>query len=205
MVEIIPYGNFKGMGKPKKKKQIILCHTSREVGEYLTSLKFRDNGKYDKIPNYVISREGKILELLNPKYNTNFLGEKINDRDCVSITLENLGWLNKKPLSISYLNWLGNIYNQEVYEKKWRDYNFWQPYTEIQIKMCAHLCIKLCEDLSIQKKFVGHNVKVDGIELFNGITTRSNYHQRYTDLSPAFDFESFKKELDYEQLHEREI
>jgi len=62
----------------------------------------------------------------------------------------------------------------------------------------------LCKDLEIPNKFVGHNVKVDGIELFQGVTTRSNYHQRYTDVSPAFDFDTFKKELENEQLHERE-
>ena len=53
MFERISYGDFKATGKQKKKKQIILCHTSREIGEYLTSLKFRVNGSYDKIPNYV--------------------------------------------------------------------------------------------------------------------------------------------------------
>jgi len=40
MLNIEKYGNFKTTGKQKKKKQIILCHTSREVEEYLTSLKF---------------------------------------------------------------------------------------------------------------------------------------------------------------------
>jgi hypothetical protein len=205
MVDIIKYGNFKGFGKPKKKRQIILCHTSREVGEYLTSLKFRCNGKYKKIPNYVISQEGVIYELLNPKYSLEFFSENSMKTSGISIVLENLGWLNKKPLSSFYLNWFGNIYKQEVYEKKWRDYNFWQPYTNEQIIKTAQLCKMLCKDLEIPNKFVGHNVKVDGIELFQGVTTRSNYHQRYTDVSPAFDFDTFKKELENEQLYEREI
>jgi hypothetical protein len=50
MLNIEKYGNFKTTGKQKKKKQIILCHTSREVEEYLASLKFRYNSTYDKIP-----------------------------------------------------------------------------------------------------------------------------------------------------------
>jgi hypothetical protein len=53
MLNIENYGNFKTTGKQKKKKQIILCHTSREVKEYLTSLKVRYNSKYDKIPKMV--------------------------------------------------------------------------------------------------------------------------------------------------------
>ena len=40
MFEIIEYGDFMPSGKQKKKKQIILSHTSREVGEYLSSIKF---------------------------------------------------------------------------------------------------------------------------------------------------------------------
>jgi N-acetyl-anhydromuramyl-L-alanine amidase AmpD len=205
MVDIIPYGNFKDLGKTKKKKQIILCHTSREVGEYLTSLKFRNNGRYFKIPHYVIAQDGKIFKLLNDKSFTKFFGTPSIDKDSIFVSLENLGWLNKKPLSSAYLNWLGNIYKQEVYEKKWRDYSFWHPYTTEQFTSTVQLCKKLCEDLSIPKKFVGHNVKVDGVELFNGIATKSNYHHRYTDLSPAFSFENFKKEIEYEQLHQREI
>lgn len=198
MVDITLYGKFKNFIKSKKKNKIILCHTSREVNEYLTSLKFRDNGNYKKIPHYVIGQDGKIFKLLNDKCKTDFFGISDIDKESIFISLENLGWLNKKPLSSVYLNWLGNIYKQEVYEKKWRDYSFWHPYTDEQINSTAQLCRKLCEEMLIPKKFVGHNVKVDGVELFNGISTRSNYHQRYTDLSPAFNFENFKKELHYE-------
>ena len=64
MLNIVTYGNFKGTGKQKRKKQIILCHTSREVEEYLASLKFRYYTKYDKIPNYVVTRKGEVLQLL---------------------------------------------------------------------------------------------------------------------------------------------
>jgi hypothetical protein len=56
MVDIIKYGNFKPLGKQKKKHQIILSHTSRNVENYLQSLKFRYNGKNPKIPNYVITK-----------------------------------------------------------------------------------------------------------------------------------------------------
>ena len=53
MIDVVKYGEFKPTGKQKKKKQIILSHTSRDVKNYLMSLKYRYNGKYDKIPNYV--------------------------------------------------------------------------------------------------------------------------------------------------------
>ena len=67
MNKIIKYGNLKDSGENKNKTQIILTHTSRDINQYLMSLKYRFNGKYDKIPNYVIDKEGRILETLNPK------------------------------------------------------------------------------------------------------------------------------------------
>ena len=99
MLNIEKYGNFKTTGKQKKKKQIILCHTSREVEEYLTSLKVRYNSKYDKIPNYLITKNGKILQLLPDEGYTNFFSENDINRNSIIVCLENLGWLEKKPLT----------------------------------------------------------------------------------------------------------
>jgi hypothetical protein len=47
---------------------------------------------------------------------------------------------------------------------------------------------------------VGHNVKIDGIVNFYGITTRSNYNEYWTDLSPSFDFKKLKKYIDEENV-----
>ena len=200
MVNFEKYGNFKSVDKYKKKTQIILCHTSREVEEYLASLKFRYNTKYDKIPNYVITREGKILQLLSDQGYGNFFDDHITNKLSIFVMLENLGWLEKKPLSNHYINWKGSIYNEQVYEKKWRDFYFWQPYTPQQIKMTAELCKHLTETLQIEKTCVGHNTKVDGIENFEGICSRSNYDTNYTDLNPSFNFETFIKFLENEQF-----
>jgi N-acetyl-anhydromuramyl-L-alanine amidase AmpD len=200
MVNFEKYGNFKSVDKYKKKTQIILCHTSREVEEYLASLKFRYNSKYDKIPNYVITREGKVLQLLSDQGYGNFFDDHITNKLSIFVMLENLGWLEKKPLTNHYINWKGSIYNEQVYEKKWRDFYFWQPYTPQQIKMSAELCKHLTETLQIEKTCVGHNTKVDGIENFEGICSRSNYDTNYTDLNPSFNFETFIKFLENEQF-----
>lgn len=198
MVNIEKYGNFKPIGRQKKKRQIILCHTSREVGEYLTSLKFRYNSKFDKIPNYVITKEGKILQLIPDNGYSNFFTDKKVNKNSIIISLENLGWLEKKPLTNYYINWKGSIYKQQVYEKKWRDFFFWEPYTDIQIKQTANLCRYLIEILNIPKDYIGHNGKIEGIQKFEGITSRSNYDTHYTDLNPSFKFETFIKLLENE-------
>jgi len=200
MLNIQKYGDFKPTGKQKKKKQIILCHTSREVEEYLVSLKFRYNGKFDRVPNYVITRDGKILQLLSDTSHTNYFKEDNINRNSIIICLENLGWLEKKPLTNSYINWKGSIYNQQVYEKKWRDYFFWQPYTESQMKLTADLCNQLTETLRIDNRCIGHNTRVVGIENFEGIVTKSNFDSNFTDLSPSFNFETFRKLLENEQF-----
>jgi hypothetical protein len=198
MFEIISYGDFKATGKQKKKKQIILCHTSRDIGEYLTSLKYRINGNYDKIPNYVISREGTVLKLMSDIEHSNFFKVDNINRNSIIICLENLGWLQKEPLKDHHINWIGNIYKDKVFEKKWRDYFFWQPYTDIQISKTAELCIKLMGEHSINKRSVGHNTKFEGIEKFEGIVTKSNFDVIFTDVSPAFDFNKFNELIGYE-------
>jgi N-acetyl-anhydromuramyl-L-alanine amidase AmpD len=200
LYEISEYGNFTSEQKEDNKNQIILVHTGRPAENYLQSLKFRYNGKLNRIPNYVITRNGNILKLLNDGEYTDFFTNKHVNRNSIVICLENLGWLNKEPLKDYYVNWIGDIYKGVVYEKKWRDYYFWQPYTTLQVEATALLCKKLFKEKSIKNHLVGHNTKINGVEKFEGIVTRSNYSQNYTDLNPSFDFELFLKNIEDEQF-----
>jgi N-acetyl-anhydromuramyl-L-alanine amidase AmpD len=173
-----------------------LCHTSREASDYLASLNFRYNEKYDKIPNFFIDRWGKVFQLLPENSHSNFFREENINRNSIILMLENLGWLEKKPLSNHYINWNGSIYKEMVYEKKWRDYFFWQPYTVNQIESTAELCKLLIGELNINKQCIGHNTKIDGVQKYEGIVTRSNFLTTHTDLNPSFNFESFEKLLE---------
>lgn len=195
MTKIIKYGNFTGVEKNTNKKQIILIHSSRNAEEYLTSLKYRGNGKYDKIPHFFIDKEGKILQLLSEEETSKIFNSKVIDKNSITICLENLGWLEKQPLKNYYINWIGNIYKEKVVDRKWRDYFYWQPYTEIQVDKLVELCKELSKKHNIKLQCVGHNTKVKGVESFLGILTRSNFDEFVTDLSPAFDFENFIKKL----------
>ena len=200
MVDIIKYGDFKPVGKQKKKHQIILSHTSRNIENYLQSLKFRYNGKNPKVPNYVITKEGKILNLLSNTEHSKFLSETNVNRNSVVIVLENLGWLQKEPLKDYYVNWIGDIYKGNVFEKKWRDYFFWEPYTEKQIDSTVMLCKMLFNELGIKNNVIGHNTRINGIDKFEGVVTKSNFDSNFTDVSPAFNFEKFLKKIEDEQL-----
>jgi len=198
MIDIIKYGEFKPVGKQKKKHQIILTHTSRNINDYLQSLKFRFNGDFKRIPNYIITREGKIIQLLgNTEHSEYFKDPNIN-RNSIIVSLENLGWLQKEPLTDHYINWIGDIYKGNVFEKKWRDYFFWQPYTETQVDNLGLLCKELFENVKIKPQIVEHNTKISGIEKYCGIVTKSNFGVDYTDVSPAFKFNELLKKIENE-------
>jgi N-acetyl-anhydromuramyl-L-alanine amidase AmpD len=193
--EIIKYGNFRSEKKNKNKTQIILTNTSRNINDFLQSLKYRHNGKYDKIPNYIVTRDGKVLQLLDNDEYTNYNTTSSINRNSVIVCLENLGWLEKEPLKNYHINWIGDIYKQKVFNKTWRDYFFWQPYPEEQIILTSKLCVKLTKETNIPLKSVEHNTKINGIEKFEGIVTKSNFDSDFTDVSPAFNFEIFNKYL----------
>jgi N-acetyl-anhydromuramyl-L-alanine amidase AmpD len=188
------------VGTHQDKKQIILTHTSRDVEEYLTSLKYRMNGKFTRIPHYIIAKDGSIIQTLSEEHYSDFFNYSQINEESIIISLENLGWLEKVPLKDQYTNWIGNIYKGVPYEKKWRDYFLWEPYTEAQMVSTAELCIKIVNKHNIEKKSVGHNTRISGIEDFGGIVSRSNYNNDFTDVSPAFNFETFVKYIKNEQF-----
>ena len=198
MTEIIKYGEFKPVGKQNKKHQIILTHTSRNINDYLQSLKFRFNGDFKRIPNYIITREGKIIQLLGNTEHSEYFKDPNVNRNSITISLENLGWLQKEPLTDHYINWIGDIYKGDVFEKKWRDYFFWQPYTETQVNNLGLLCKELFENVKIKPQIVEHNTKISGIEKYCGIVTKSNFSVDYTDVSPAFKFNELLKKIENE-------
>jgi len=198
--EIQELTGFNSVGRWKNKKQILLTHTSRDGGEYVTSLKTRQNGKYTKVPHYLIRKDGRVFQMLDPESYSDYLKDYNNQKQTIVIALENLGWLKKNPLNASYINWIGNIYSEGVYERKWRGHFFWDPYTDSQMESLQQLVVDLCEQFEIPKTCIGHNVKVDNVEFYEGIVTRSNYSQNVTDLSPAFDYEELLKVLENESV-----
>ena len=196
MIEISKFGDLKNFEKNKNKRQIILCETFRTEEDYLNCVKYRNNGNYKKIPNYLITKEGKIVSILPDDCYSNFFKNNDIDKQSIIICLENLGWVKKQPIEGDFQNWIGNQCQTKPFEKKWRDKTYWDEYTDKQIESLVDLCKKLTKKFSINKTFIGHNTKVDGIKIFNGIVCRSNYENKYTDVSPAFNFEYFKNQIE---------
>jgi len=174
------------------KTQIVIGHSHRSGMLHYASWIYRLNGKNKKTATFTINKEGKVYQHYDPKYYSTFINNQ-QDKASISIVLENLGWLRKDAMVDRYIDWLGNTYKRQdgdVLMKRWRNHNYWDKYTKEQMTSLRDLIIKLCEDYKIDKKFIGHNVYDENIDLFKGITFRSNYYQELTDVSPAFDIET---------------
>ena len=171
-------------------RQVLLCNSNRSAIDFLKTIKVRKDGNYKKIPNYLIEKNGKTHHLTQDDVTQPFLTGYHNDNDkVVVVCLENLGWLKRRHQDGKYVTWLGDIYNNKVYEKKWRGRLFWDTYTEKQLEGVLVLIKNICEEHKIPFEFIGHNVIVDGVENFNGVVCRSNYNEYWRDVNPSFNFE----------------
>lgn len=176
--------------KDGRYKQIVLCNTNRQTPDFLKGIEVRKDGNYTKIPNYLIEKNGKIHHLTDDNVTSHFLTGYHKDKDkVIVICLENLGWLKRRSDDGKYINWLGDIYNNKVYEKKWRGRLFWDIYSKKQFEKVIELTKNLCKEYNIPFEFIGHNVIVEGVENFNGIVCRSNYNEYWRDVNPSFNFE----------------
>jgi N-acetyl-anhydromuramyl-L-alanine amidase AmpD len=186
------------MSESHQKKQIILAHTSRIGEDYLKSLEYRYNGVYNKLPHYVIMKDGSQKQICEETKVTNFFDNDVLNKRSIVICLENLGWLEKDILSPTHSNWLKQKVQGKVRERKWRQKFFWDLYTDEQVNTLINLCYQICENHNIPKKFIGHNTHLNNLESFEGILNRSNFYYEYTDLSPAFNFVYLLEKFNYD-------
>jgi hypothetical protein len=134
MVDLSKSIEFKTIKDSNKKTQIILSETKRSAKNYINSLKYRYNGKNPYIPNYVVDKEGEVFKLINDNQFSNYMEKDDINEKSIIIVLENYGWLLKNALENTYVNYVGDIYKKEVFEKKWRDNLYWDKYGEKQIE-----------------------------------------------------------------------
>jgi N-acetyl-anhydromuramyl-L-alanine amidase AmpD len=169
-----------------QKTQIVVGHSSRKDMRHVESWLNRRNGNYKKTSAFTIDKNGKVYQHFDPKYYSDFL---LNEQDkCnISITLVNEGWLTIDDNN-NFVDWLGHIYSKNVdfTEISWRDYRYWVNYTEEQYESLKELLNYLCDEFTINNDIMPNNVYDENVDIFKGITFRSNYYQELTDVSPAF-------------------
>lgn len=177
------------------KTQIVLATSLRKDNYHIKRLLHKDFGKTKKWNTYTISRDGVVYQHYDDKYHTDFLGVKEVDKQSISIVLENMGCLFQTSES-KYINWLNEICDtNNVVEKNWLGYKYWENFNTIQIENTAKLCKILCDKHNIPKKCIDfHHYHKDTIK-FKGIVFRSNHLEDSSDINPLFDINKFNKLL----------
>jgi len=177
------------------KTQIVLAASLRKDSYHITRLLHKDFGKTKKWNTFTVSRNGTIYQHYNSDFHTDFLGIKNADKQSISIVLENMGCLYE-ALQNRYVNWINEECDENnVVEKTWFGYNYWEKIPDEQTKSVAQLCKKLCEQYNIPKICVDFNYYHKDILKFRGIVFRSNYIEDSSDVNPLFDIEKFNKLL----------
>jgi hypothetical protein len=176
------------INRKSKKTQILLYDTQRRVDDFIQKLKYRKNGNYQDIPHFIVTKMGVVFQVLDSNYTSKTFDNPKIDRTQIKIAVENLGWLNKNTITGTYSNWIGDTYRTEPHIKNWRNYYFWDKYTEIQTEKISELCDFLCDKHNIFKQHVPSQGYFENVIKFNGIVCKSNFSNIYTDINPSFNF-----------------
>jgi N-acetyl-anhydromuramyl-L-alanine amidase AmpD len=174
--------------RKSKKTQILLYDTQRKLEDFVNKLRYRKNSKYEDIPHFIVTKFGIVYQLFDTNYSSVTFGNSAVDRRMIKVAVENLGWLNKNAITGIYTNWIGDPYRSEPHVKNWRNYFFWDKYTEVQTSKISELCDFLCEKHDIFKQHVPSQGYLENITKFNGIICKSNFSNIYTDINPSFNF-----------------
>ena len=177
------------------KTQIVIATSLRKNNYHITRLLHKDFGNTKNWSTYSINRNGGIFQHFDAKFHGNFLGIKEADKKSISIVLENMGCLFKTP-SGKYINWLNEECNEEnVINKKWLGYNYWEKFPKEQVEGLILLCREMCEKYNIPKVCIDfHHYHKDTLK-FRGIVFRSNYIEDSSDINPLFNISEFNEML----------
>lgn len=177
------------------KTQIVIATSLRKDNHHITRLLHKDFGKTKKWNTYTIGRDGTVYQHYDDKFHSDFLGIKEADKQSISIVLENMGCLFETPEG-KHINWLNEICIEEnVCEKLWLGYNYWEKFTKIQLENTVKLCKLLCKKHNIPKTCIDFRHYHKDTFKFKGIVFRSNYVEDSSDINPLFDIEDFNKLL----------
>ena len=193
MIDKETHKTDKGFYKVKHDKtQIILAGSLRKDNHHIKRFETRNGGKSKTWCTYTIDREGKIFQHYDPKYYSDYMGNKEIDKKSISIVLENMGMLFYDYESSKYLNWVHDeCASNLVFERKWNGHTYWEIYTNEQFKSTVELCKYLIDEFDIEMDSLGFNVFYEDTINYEGMVCRSNYDSDYTDLNPSFDFKRF--------------
>lgn len=190
-IETIDKSKLNIVKKKSKKKQILLYDTQRRMDDFVNKLKYRRNGEYDDIPHFVVSKLGQVFQIFDTNHSSNTFDDYNVDKKIIKVAIENLGWLNKNTITGVLNNWIGDPYRSEPHVRSWRNYYFWDKYSDVQMEAVSELCNMLIDKHGLIKQSVPSQGYLQNSANFNGIVCKSNFSTIYTDINPSFNFEVF--------------
>lgn len=171
------------------KTQIVLATSLRKSNFHITRLLHKDFGNTKKWNTYTISRDGKVYQHYDDKFHSDFIGIKDGDKGSISIVLENMGSLFQTD-NHKYINWLNEYCEEEnVVEKEYLGYVFWERIPDKQIESLISLCLELCEKYNIPKTLIEFQHYHKDIPKFRGVVFKSNYFEDSGDINPLFEID----------------
>lgn len=188
---LLPEGNF--YNEVTKKTRIIIGNIHTHDLSFFEGWKLRYGGQYKRTCHFSVDRMGVCYNHFNPDYYSSFLGKYEIDVETISVGLLNLGWIKHDVSKIRWVDWRDceiDINPNQLFEKKWRDYYYWYPYSEKQITTLVDLLLMLCNKYNIEPLMIDNNTLLTNKKEFWPISFRSNYLYYKTDVSPAFPFDT---------------
>jgi N-acetyl-anhydromuramyl-L-alanine amidase AmpD len=193
-VENLDSKNLNITRRKSKKNQILLYDTSRRADDFISKIRYRNNEKYNQIPHFIITKLGTVYQIFDTNHHSNTFDDPQIDKHFIKIAIENLGWLNKNTITGFLNNWIGDPYRSEPHTQGWRNYYFWDKYTDMQMNSLSELCDSLCDKHNIPKKSVKSQGFFENAIKFNGVVCKSNFSNIYTDINPSFNFRQLFKD-----------
>lgn len=177
------------------KTQIVIGTSLRKDSRHITRLRHKEYGNSKKWNTFTISRDGTVYQHFDEKYHTDFLGVKEGDKRSISIVLENMGALFQVGAN-KRINWLNEVCEEEnVVEKEWQGYEFWESFPDEQMESLILLCRELCEKHSIPKIFIEFFHHHKETHKFRGVVFRGNYIEDSSDMNPLLDIPKLNEML----------
>jgi len=102
-IEKIDYNSLIINKRKSKKTQIFLYDTQRRFDDFVNKIEHRNNGKFDDIPHFIVTKLGSIYQLFDTNYSSNTFNDSQNDKRMIKIAIENLGWLIRIPSLVSLI------------------------------------------------------------------------------------------------------
>lgn len=193
----LPKGNY--IEEITKKNQIIIHHTSG--GSVPSTLNWWIHDKQRIGTHFIIDRDGRVINCIPLEYWAYHLGvsmtgnkipreykrkDKELNKSSISIELASWGGLTKK--SDKYYSWSNQeVKNVDILDNKFRGYDYFEKYTEEQLRSLKKLIEQLSQDYQIPISPLTFDINYNALNGVSGTYTHVNYRTDKSDCYPNKD------------------